>query len=173
MRNFKAFITLNVPQKCSVKYYTNAEKLKISKKIVQSVEYSPRPEKGASYKLLKLFLGYFKPFFFSQTFSKFLYYQLSACNFFLYCKSFCFLISFDFFKFEICLSYKSHNDLYWVSVKSSSLISPLRYCFCNFNNLVSSFSIFFIVSRNFCFCESFSILLFENDSETELKLLFF
>ena len=44
MRNFKAFITLNVPQKCSVKYYTNAEMLKISKKIVQSVEYSPRPE---------------------------------------------------------------------------------------------------------------------------------
>ena len=43
MRNFKAFITLNVPQKCSVKYYTNAEMLKISKKIVQSVEYSPRP----------------------------------------------------------------------------------------------------------------------------------
>ena len=43
MRNFKAFTTLNVPQKCSVKYYTNAEKLKISKKIVQSVEYSPRP----------------------------------------------------------------------------------------------------------------------------------
>lgn len=43
MRNFKAFRTLNVPQKCSVKYYTNAEILKISKKIVQSVEYSPRP----------------------------------------------------------------------------------------------------------------------------------
>ena len=43
MRNFKAFRTLNVPQKCSVKYYTNAEMLKISKKIVQSVEYSPRP----------------------------------------------------------------------------------------------------------------------------------
>lgn len=43
MRNFKAFRTLNVPQKCSVKYYTNAETLKISKKIVQSVEYSPRP----------------------------------------------------------------------------------------------------------------------------------
>ena len=45
MRNFKAFITLNVPQKCSVKYYTNAEMLKISKKTVQSVEYSPRPYK--------------------------------------------------------------------------------------------------------------------------------
>lgn len=44
MRNFKAFRTLNVPQKCSVKYYTNAEMLKISKKIVQSVEYSPRPQ---------------------------------------------------------------------------------------------------------------------------------
>ena len=44
MRNFKAFITLNVPQKCSVKYYTNAEMLKTSKKIVQSVEYSPRPK---------------------------------------------------------------------------------------------------------------------------------
>jgi len=44
MRNFKAFRTLNVPQKCSVKYYTNAEMLKISKKIVQSVEYSPRPK---------------------------------------------------------------------------------------------------------------------------------
>lgn len=43
MRIFKVFITLNVPQKCSVKYYTNAEMLKISKKIVQSVEYSPRP----------------------------------------------------------------------------------------------------------------------------------
>ena len=43
MRNFKAFRTLNVPQKCSVKYYTNAEMLKISKEIVQSVEYSPRP----------------------------------------------------------------------------------------------------------------------------------
>ena len=34
MRKFKAFITLNVSQKCSVKYYTNAEMLKISKKIV-------------------------------------------------------------------------------------------------------------------------------------------
>lgn len=45
MRNFKAFRTLNVPQKCSVKYYTNAEMLKISKKIVQSVECSPRPFK--------------------------------------------------------------------------------------------------------------------------------
>ena len=45
MRNFKASRTLNVPQKCSVKYYTNAEMLKISKKIVQSVEYSPRPYK--------------------------------------------------------------------------------------------------------------------------------
>lgn len=48
MRNFKAFITLNVPQKCSVKYYTNAEMLKISKKIVRSVEYSPRPENVGS-----------------------------------------------------------------------------------------------------------------------------
>jgi len=46
MRNFKAFRTLNVPQKCSVKYYTNAEMLKISKKIVQSIEYSPRPEEN-------------------------------------------------------------------------------------------------------------------------------
>ena len=43
MRNFKASRTLNVPQKCSVRYYTNAETLKISKKIVRSVEYSPRP----------------------------------------------------------------------------------------------------------------------------------
>ena len=44
MRNFKASRTLNVPQKCSVRYYTNAETLKISKKIVRSVEYSPRPK---------------------------------------------------------------------------------------------------------------------------------
>ena len=49
MRNFKAFRTLNVPQKCSVKYYTNAEKLKISKEIVQSVEYSPRPKKEPNF----------------------------------------------------------------------------------------------------------------------------
>ena len=52
MRNFKAFITLNVPQKCSVKYYTNAETLKISKKIVQSVEYSPRPVEKKSVSLV-------------------------------------------------------------------------------------------------------------------------
>ena len=52
MRNFKAFITLNVPQKCSVKYYTNAEMLKISKKIVQSVEYSPRPVEKKSVSLV-------------------------------------------------------------------------------------------------------------------------
>ena len=50
MRNFKAFRTLNVPQKCFVRYYTNAETLKISKKIVRSVEYTPRP-------YLKKFLG--------------------------------------------------------------------------------------------------------------------
>ena len=80
MRNFKVFITLNVPQKCSVKYYTNAEKLKISKKIVQSVEHSPRPEKETFCKSLKLFLGYFKPFLFSQTFSKFLYICGTAFN---------------------------------------------------------------------------------------------
>lgn len=66
MRNFKAFITLNVPQKCSVKYYTNAEKLKISKKIVQSVEYSPRPYKMP--KVLKI--ATFNTFYFySKLFS--------------------------------------------------------------------------------------------------------
>lgn len=80
MRNFKAFRTLNVPQKCSVKYYTNAETLKISKKIVRSVEYSPRPYLETFTVSIFYVLGYFKPFFISQTFSKFLYICVTAFN---------------------------------------------------------------------------------------------
>ena len=81
MRNFKAFRTLNVPQKCSVKYYTNAEMLKISKEIVQSVEYSPRPKIETFTVSIFYVLGYFKPFFISPTFSKFLYICVTAFNF--------------------------------------------------------------------------------------------
>lgn len=100
MRNFKASRTLNVPQKCSVRYYTNAETLKISKKIVQSVEYSPRPEKGAFYKLLKLFFGYFKPFLFSQTFSKSLYIRVIA-----------FKITFRFLQLNVIIAFKFYKHI--------------------------------------------------------------
>jgi len=78
MRNFKAFRTLNVPQKCSVKYYTNAEMLKISKKIVQSVEYSPRPKIETLTVSIFYVLGYLKPFLISLTFSKCLYVCVNA-----------------------------------------------------------------------------------------------
>ena len=69
MRNFKASRTLNVPQKCSVRYYTNAETLKISKKIVRSVEYSPRPLKKELYCkfLFILYIMYLTKFYKKRT----------------------------------------------------------------------------------------------------------
>ena len=111
MRNFKALITLNVPQKCSVKYYTNAEMLKISKKIVQSVEYSPRPEKETFTVSFFFVLGYFNLFLISQTFSKLLYICVIAFNF-----------TFNFIFLNVIIAFKFYNlEFFIYSAKSINL----------------------------------------------------
>lgn len=73
---------------------------------------SPRPEKGAFYKLLKLFLGYFKPFFFSQTFSKFLYICVTAFN-----------VAFIENNLNVIIAFKISQATAWDILKKALLIT--------------------------------------------------